>query len=119
MSLFSPNAGTKHLVVHRADIESEISPWLDDPVDGHALIAVLQEQVRCDFLKLAVADISSRSPFSHSFPRKRSNTNPKTLNSVLRGFMQRRWCPGRSVERGRAGYLQCRIHRCTVLYSTW
>src|ERR1700722_10265291 len=39
---------------------------LDDLVDGDTVIAALEKQVRCDFLKLAVSDFSSRPLVRHS-----------------------------------------------------
>jgi len=39
---------------------------LDDLVDGDTVIAALEEQVRCDFLKLAVSNLSSRALVRHS-----------------------------------------------------
>src|SRR5271156_4899166 len=39
---------------------------LDDLVDGDTVIAALEKQVRCDFLKLAVSNFSSRPLVRHS-----------------------------------------------------
>src|ERR1700723_4021048 len=38
---------------------------LDDLVDGDTVIAALEKQVRCDFLKLAVSNLSSRPLVRH------------------------------------------------------
>ena len=63
---------------------------LDDVVDGDALIAALQKQVCCDFLKLAVSNLSTR-PFvrhSSSHPQrvKKNQCDPRPNSPVLTAF---------------------------------
>ena len=96
---------------------------LDNPVDGDAFIAAFQKQVRCDFLKPAVSNLSSRPLVRHSSLHLAILSAGKNIfcNPPLESLYQQHFIRPICSHHPELQALQS-CHQaarcCTVLYST-